>query len=349
MQFSCSIPPDTSKQQESVLSESNLSKVRRNMGKAKRQADVTGIPLELPLDRILFDEHQPRKKIDKQKLSELAISIKAVGLKQPITVSRSIDRPGYYYIEAGERRYRVHVLLGLPTIKCTITEDSYDGKLSASRVLEQAAENGQREPQTHSEITRVLSLLIDEEREIERYGAVDRAKKRLCEAFGKSMPWAENYRAMIGLHENLMLQVDDGILPFVIAVMLARVEKSTQIEILNEARSRKGAESTSVLQRYVGELTRGVPRQSGRSERQRPSERRAPYFKFHASSVAALERMLGHMTTAQYEAFEAECLATADVHEVDLALSNALRMREFFTQRVAFLQAKREKNYEPFK
>lgn len=277
------------------------------------------------------------------------MSIKAVGLKQPITVSQAHGRPGYYYIEAGERRYRAHVLLGLPTIKCTITGSSYDGTLSASRVLEQAAENGSREPQTHSEITRVLSLLIDEERTVERHGAVERAKKRLCEAFGKSMPWAENYKAMIGLHENLMLQVDDGMLSFVIAVMLARVDKSRQIEILNEARSRKGADSTSVLQRYVGELTRGVPRQSGRAERARPSERRAPYFRFLAGGVANLERMLGHQTLAEFEKFESKCLEGADVHEVDLALSNALRMREFFSHRVQFLQAKRERNYARFK
>lgn len=319
------------------------------MGKAKSRMEVSGIPLELPLDRIIFDPHQPRKKIDPTKLTELAMSIKAVGLKQPITVSPVEGRPGYYYIEAGERRYRAHVLLELPTIKCTVTESSYDGTLSASRVLEQAAENGSREPQTHSEITRVLSLLIDEERTVERHGAVDRAKKRLCEAFGKSIPWAENYRAMIGLHENLIPQVDDGVLSFVIAVMIARVDKNKQVEILNEARSRKGAESTAVLQRYVGELTRGVPRQSGRTERQRPSERRAPYFRFLAGSVASLERMLGHQTLREFESFESECLRAADVHDVDLALSNALRMKDFFTNRAAFLQMKREQNYARFK
>jgi hypothetical protein len=68
-----------------------------------------------------------------------------------------------------------------------------------------------------------------------------------------------------------------------------------------------------------------------------------------ACGVANLERMLGHQTLSEFERFEAECLEGADVHEVDLALSNALRMKEFFTQRVGFLQAKRERNYANFK
>lgn len=64
---------------------------------------------KIPIERIAPNPDQPRKKFDAAELDQLAASIKAEGLLQPITV-RPIGK-GRYEIVAGERRWRAHKLL----------------------------------------------------------------------------------------------------------------------------------------------------------------------------------------------------------------------------------------------
>ena len=63
----------------------------------------------IPLDQIVPNPDQPRKHFDEQALRELAGSIRARGLKQPIAVRPIGD--GTYQIIMGERRWRAHCLL----------------------------------------------------------------------------------------------------------------------------------------------------------------------------------------------------------------------------------------------
>ncbi|WP_273522357.1 ParB/RepB/Spo0J family partition protein [Rhodosalinus sediminis] len=64
----------------------------------------------IPLDQITRNPDQPRQHFDAETLAELAASIAANGLQQPITV-RPVAGPVPYMIVAGERRYRAHLLL----------------------------------------------------------------------------------------------------------------------------------------------------------------------------------------------------------------------------------------------
>lgn len=68
---------------------------------------------ELPVDQITVNPNQPRRHFDEAKLAELAASIRANGLIQPIVVRKVVD--GYQLI-AGERRWRASKLAGLQTI-----------------------------------------------------------------------------------------------------------------------------------------------------------------------------------------------------------------------------------------
>ena len=73
----------------------------------------------LPVDRVLRDGNQPRKSFDEAKLQELASSIQAQGLLQPLLVRK--DGEGYRLI-AGERRWRAAQLAGLQEVPCLIRE-----------------------------------------------------------------------------------------------------------------------------------------------------------------------------------------------------------------------------------
>ena len=95
--------------------------------------------LEVDVDRLSPNDHQPRLQMDDAKLDELAASIKANGVIQPILVRRS---GAGYQIIAGERRWRAAQRAGLRTVPVVVREVSAGDK----QVLELALiENLQRE------------------------------------------------------------------------------------------------------------------------------------------------------------------------------------------------------------
>jgi ParB family chromosome partitioning protein len=83
-------------------------------------ADITqataGEPSMLQLDVISRDPGQPRKHFDEPALNELADSIRAIGVVQPISVRPDPDAPGRYIINYGERRYLASKIAGLAAI-----------------------------------------------------------------------------------------------------------------------------------------------------------------------------------------------------------------------------------------
>ncbi len=85
--------------------------------------DATGKPLELSLDRIDFDPKQPRRHIQEETLAELAETIKADGVLQPVSVRPDPKHEGRYVINHGERRVRAARLAGLTAIPAFIRDD----------------------------------------------------------------------------------------------------------------------------------------------------------------------------------------------------------------------------------
>lgn len=75
---------------------------------------------EIPLDQIEANPFQPRSTFDEELLEELAESIKAMGLIQPITVR--LTGAGKYQIISGERRFRASLLAGLTHIPAYIRD-----------------------------------------------------------------------------------------------------------------------------------------------------------------------------------------------------------------------------------
>ena len=75
---------------------------------------------DVEVEVIKADPRQPRKEFDEEALKELAESIKAHGLIQPIVLRPSLDKEDEYYIIAGERRFRAVKLNGDKTIRAIV-------------------------------------------------------------------------------------------------------------------------------------------------------------------------------------------------------------------------------------
>jgi len=94
--------------------------------------------IEIDVDKLLPNPHQPRTEFDKEALQELADSIKENGVIQPVLVEKA-DGDNYYII-AGERRTRAAKLAGLTKIPVRVQSFSEEKKLEVALI-----ENIQRE------------------------------------------------------------------------------------------------------------------------------------------------------------------------------------------------------------
>ena len=119
-----------------------------NIGsKVLRDETPAGTAAQVPLDDIVPDPNNPRKSFDQAALNELAQSIEARGILQPIVLSPKNDE-GKYVIRYGERRWRAAAIAKLAAVPAIIaTADEGDG-----RALDQVVENEQRENLKNSEL-----------------------------------------------------------------------------------------------------------------------------------------------------------------------------------------------------
>lgn len=147
----------------------------------------------LPVDLIQRGRFQPRVHFEPQALQELADSIRAQGVIQPIVV-----RPlgtGSYELIAGERRWRASQLAGLDTIPAVIRE--LDDSTSAAISL---IENIQREDLNPLEESRALQRLIDE---------FTMTHQEVADSVGRSRTAVTNLLRLRELNEDVKTLVDE--------------------------------------------------------------------------------------------------------------------------------------------
>src|SRR5581483_8205629 len=125
---------------------------------------------QLPLDVLQRGKYQPRTHMDKEALEELAASIKAQGVVQPIVVRRLPT--GNYEIIAGERRWRAAQIAGLEVIPAVVRPVPDEAAIAIALI-----ENIQREDLNPVEEAAALQRLIDE------FGMTH---QRVAEAVGRS-------------------------------------------------------------------------------------------------------------------------------------------------------------------
>ncbi|MCI8914211.1 MAG: ParB/RepB/Spo0J family partition protein [Lawsonibacter sp.] len=154
----------------------------------------SGRVLFLPVDLILPNPNQPRRTFDPAGLEELANSIRAMGILQPLTVRR---REGGWELVAGERRLRAAKLAGLETVPClSIQTDSKSSSLLA------LVENLQRRDLDFWEEALALRRLID---------AYHISQEEAARRIGKSQSAVANKLRLLKLpQEALSVLREDG-------------------------------------------------------------------------------------------------------------------------------------------
>ena len=155
--------------------------------------------------------YQPRKEFDREKLHELAQSIKENGVIQPIIVRQSPVIG--YEILAGERRYRASLLAGLNSIPAVVKQ------LSDQEMMVQAIiENLQRENLNPIEEARAYESLVEK----------GFTHAEIADKMGKSRPYISNSIRLLSLPEQILSEVESGKLSQAHARSLVGLNKEQQ-------------------------------------------------------------------------------------------------------------------------
>jgi len=182
---------------------------------AEKAADAQTLPIEL-LQR---GKYQPRKDMDPIKLRELADSIAAQGIIQPIIVRR-VDGE-HYEIIAGERRWRAAQLAELSDVPVLI-KDIDDRSVMAIALIE----NIQREDLSALEESEALKRLQDE---------FELTHQQIADAVGKSRATVTNLLRLLDLTPEVKKLLGKGLLEMGHARALLGLPEDRQIEIANKA------------------------------------------------------------------------------------------------------------------
>ena len=172
----------------------------------------------LPIESMQRGKYQPRKDLNPEKLQELADSIKAQGVIQPIIVRKiSFEK---YEIVAGERRWRASQLAGLTQIPVVIKE--IDDRTAMAMAL---IENIQREDLNPLEEAEALKRLLDE---------FEMTHQLIAEAIGKSRTTVTNLLRLMDLHPDVKKLLLSNHLEMGHARALLSLEGSKQVALANK-------------------------------------------------------------------------------------------------------------------
>lgn len=207
-----------------------------------------GLVNEIPLTQIEANPFQPRSHFDEEALRELSVSIKQLGIVQPITV-RKIGENKYQLI-SGERRMRASQLARIHTIPAYIREVSDDQQMLEMALIE----NIQREDLNAIEVALSYQRLIDE---------CSLTQEVLSDRVGKKRPTISNYLRLLRLPPQIQISVKNQEITMGHAKALINIDDaSRQLKlferIVNEALSVRQTEEA------VRTSAPGTPKPSGK-------------------------------------------------------------------------------------
>ena len=186
-----------------------------------------GEPNTLPLDQLVPGMYQPRTRMDEGALYELAESIKAQGIMQPILVRKleSGKNAGKYEIIAGERRSRAAKLAGLNEVPVLVR--NVPNEAAAAMAL---IENIQREDLNPLEEAQGLNRLIKE------FGLTH---ELAAQAVGRSRSAASNLLRLLNLADPVQTMLMAGDIDMGHARALLALDRATQITAANQISAKK--------------------------------------------------------------------------------------------------------------
>lgn len=195
----------------------------------------------LPLDLIQRGRYQPRRSFDQDKLNELADSIAAQGVIQPIVV-RAIE-DGNYELIAGERRWRAAQQAGLVGIPVVIRDVSEQQAMAMGLI-----ENIQRDDLNPLEQATALHRLLEE---------FSLTHQQIAEAIGKSRASVTNYIRLLELNADVKILLESSQMEMGHAKALLGLHDEVQSQAAREVVQR--GLSVRETEKLVRRLLNGEP------------------------------------------------------------------------------------------
>jgi ParB family chromosome partitioning protein len=219
----------------------------------------------LPVDALSPGKYQPRKTMDEAKLAELAESIKAQGVIQPIVVRDLGGRR--FEIIAGERRWRASQLAGLSEIPVVVRE--VDDRTVVAMAL---IENIQREDLNPLEEAQALQRLIDE---------FDLTHAQAADAVGRSRAAVSNLLRLLEMPKEIRTLVETRALEMGHARALLTLPPQAAIALARQAA--ENGWSVREVEHRVQQLASGKVPVAGKAKTVKPKPQ---------ADIATLEREL---------------------------------------------------------
>ncbi len=242
---------------------------------AEAPAANPGLPASLLLADMVPGTYQPRTRMDEGALYELAESIKAQGIMQPILVRKLSDgaHAGKYEIIAGERRFRAARLAGLDSVPVLVRDVPNEAAAAMALI-----ENIQREDLNPLEEAQGLARLIRD------FGLTH---EQAAQAVGRSRSAASNLLRLLNLAEPVQTMLMAGDLDMGHARALLALERAAQITAANQITARKLSvrEAESLVKKIGAEFALVSPKPKKEKSR----------------DLRRLEEELSDLLTAQVE------------------------------------------------
>lgn len=179
--------------------------------------------VKLPIEWLQRGKYQPRRDMDPAALEELANSIKAQGVMQPIVVRPVVNEANAairYEIVAGERRWRATQLAGLDTIPAVVREVADDAAIAMALI-----ENIQRENLNPMEEAFALHRLKEE---------YELTHQEVADAVGKSRVTVTNLLRLMSLTDEVRRMLERGDLEMGHARALLGLTENAQREAASQ-------------------------------------------------------------------------------------------------------------------
>ncbi|MGH8777696.1 ParB/RepB/Spo0J family partition protein [Paraburkholderia sp.] len=209
---------------------------------------IDGAPNALPLDKLQAGKYQPRTRMDEGALQELAASIRAQGVMQPILV-RPVNHEMYEII-AGERRFRAARIAGLTEVP-VLVKDVPDQTAAAMALIE----NIQREDLNPLEEAQGIQRLLDE---------FNFTHEQAAESVGRSRSAVSNLLRLLNLAAPVQTMLLAGDLDMGHARALLAVDAATQIALANQVVNKRM--SVRETEKLVTVTAKAVPTVKARAQ-----------------------------------------------------------------------------------
>lgn len=185
------------------------------------------VSAEIAIEKITADPNQPRTEFDADALNDLAESIQAQGVVQPVVLREDKEGADRYIIIMGERRWRAAQIAGLETIP-SIVKDYDDEQILAIQIIENIDRSG--------------FILADEVRAVGRLVEENKTQKAAGDAVGKGKTWIAKRLAIFKSNPALLAFIDDG--------MTGDLEGAYQLSLLLKKYPEEGQQLMQEMRDY---------------------------------------------------------------------------------------------------